>query len=1153
MFTFMTVSAIRHRHAHSWKSTVKRRAGHGARPTYGTLFRQHAGTLVATVWVAFLGAVLAGCGASSTAVTVLSGSGTGSTRVLQSIAVSPANATLAVGLSRNFIATGLYDDGTKADITSSVTWTSSAPGVATVSNAAATPGLGVAISVGSTTVTAALVTASATVSGTTTLTVVAPTLASISVSPANLSIAAGMTQQFTATGLYTDNSRQDVTASATWTTSNAAIATVTASGLATGVSVGSAAITATLNGVSGYSTLTVTAATLVSIAVTPPTANIGLGATQPLTAVGTLSDGSMQTLTTSVSWTSGTPAVATVSNTAGTQGQVMSVGQGTAVITATSGAVTGTATVTVTAATAVSVGVTPANISLAQGTHRQYVATAVYTDGTVHDVTANAQWTSSAVSVATIGNAMAGDSGLATAVAAGTTTIGATVATTTGGTASGSTTLTVTAATLVSISVTPSGPRIAVGTTRQLTATGIYSDGSHQDLTDAVTWSSSATSVATIGNTAGSYGLAAGLAAGTTTITANYAGIMGTDSLTVTSATLASIAVTPANASLPAGSTQQYVATGTYTDNSTQVLTTAVTWASSAPTIAGVGNTAGTQGVVTTLAQGTATIMASLNGVSGSTALTVTAATLTSLAVTPVTATAAAGTTQPFTAIGTYSDMSTLDLTTTVTWTSSSTTVATISNAPGSQGTATAAGVGATTITATLNGSSATATFTVTAATLVSITVTPMTVSVLDGSTQQFTATGTYSDGSTQNLTSAVTWTSSVPSIATISNAATNPVPGLATALYAGTTQISAALGTTPSNAATLTVVAQQYVYVANLGSTGAAGVAQYRVNADGTLMSLGSVSTQSGPFAVAFAPSGLYAYVINYFSDTVSQYNVNPDGTLTSMTTPTAATGHSPNSIAIDPTGRYAYVVDYDDGVMSNGTNPTGMISEFTFNATGGLVPAGTVPAGQHPATIALAANGYAYVTDYTGNTILEYAVGAGGALAPMAAPNASLATGNSPTDVLIDPSGAHVYVTNYAAHTVAQFTVGTTGALAAMGTPTVQTGNGPFAIALDGGTAGTYAYVANRSDGTVSAFNVSAAGVLTALTAQPSVTVGAGTGPNFLAVDLTQKYLYVTDRGTDNVTEFSIGASGALTLLGTVSAGPGGSKPTGISVLNR
>ena len=86
---------------------------------------------------------------------------------------------------------------------------------------------------------------------------------------------------------------------------------------------------------------------------------------------------------------------------------------------------------------------------------------------------------------------------------------------------------------------------------------------------------------------------------------------------------------------------------------------------------------------------------------------------------------------------------------------------------------------------------------------LVSIAVTPANASIAPGTTQQFTATGTYSDGSKQNLTSTATWSSSAPGVATISTT------GLASAVGAGQTTIEAASGAIKGST-TLTVTAAQ-------------------------------------------------------------------------------------------------------------------------------------------------------------------------------------------------------------------------------------------------------------------------------------------------------------------------------------------------------
>ncbi|HTZ83098.1 MAG TPA: Ig-like domain-containing protein [Candidatus Acidoferrales bacterium] len=176
---------------------------------------------------------------------------------------------------------------------------------------------------------------------------------------------------------------------------------------------------------------------------------------------------------------------------------------------------------------------------------------------------------------------------------------------------------------LLSIAVTPANPSVAAGSTQQFTATGTFT-GYTYNITDSVTWTSTKSTVATISNTSGTQGLATTIAAGTSTIKAASGRIVGSTPLTVTAPTLVSIAITPSAPSIALGAQQQFTATGTYSDNSTQNITTTVTWTSSISTVATISNTAGTQGLATSVAAGTSTISATLGSISGSTTLTVT-------------------------------------------------------------------------------------------------------------------------------------------------------------------------------------------------------------------------------------------------------------------------------------------------------------------------------------------------------------------------------------------------------------------------------------------------------------------------------------------------------------------------------------------------
>ena len=553
-------------------------------------------------------------------------------------------------------------------------------------------------------------------------------LVSISVTPADTAIAVNTDQQYMATGIYADNSTRDVTALVTWSSTDASVATISEetdstssiSGFfahsstgdrhihAWGRAHGRTTIQASTGGLTGSTSLSVTLATLVSLAITPASPTIAKGTNQQFTATGTFSDNTTQDLTYTVTWSSSNTTVAAISNVAGSKGLATSTAAGSTTIAVASGNVSASTTLTVNPATLVSLAITPANPTIAKGTNQQFTAMGTFSDNTTQDLTNSVTWSSSNTGAATISNA-AGSTGLATSVAAGSTTI-----TASSGSVSASASLTVNLATLVSLAIAPANPAIAKGTNKQFTATGTYSDSTTQNLTNSVTWSSSNTGVATISNAAGSKGLATPVAAGSTTVTAASGSISASTTLTVNAATLVSLAITPANPAIAKGTNQQFTATGTYTDSSTQNLTNSVTWSSSNTGVATISNAAGSKGLATPVAAGSTTVTAASGSISASTSLTVNAATLVSLAITPANPTIANGTNQQFAATGTYSDSTTQDLTNTVTWTSSNTGVATISNAAGSKGLATAAAAGSTTISAVSGNVSGTATLTVT-------------------------------------------------------------------------------------------------------------------------------------------------------------------------------------------------------------------------------------------------------------------------------------------------------------------------------------------------------------------------------------------------------------------------------------------------------
>lgn len=165
--------------------------------------------------------------------------------VLQSINVTPATPTIAVGGTQQFTASGVNDDGSNSNV--DATWASSDQTIATIDS----NGLATAVKAGTATITATS-TKNSSISGSTTMTVTTSALNSITVTDTtNGTISMiGLTDQFHATAHFADGSTQDITSTATWTSSNTGVATITSpGGLASAVNAGATTITASVGNV----------------------------------------------------------------------------------------------------------------------------------------------------------------------------------------------------------------------------------------------------------------------------------------------------------------------------------------------------------------------------------------------------------------------------------------------------------------------------------------------------------------------------------------------------------------------------------------------------------------------------------------------------------------------------------------------------------------------------------------------------------------------------------------------------------------------------------------------------------------------------------------------------------------------------------------
>jgi len=451
---------------------------------------------------------------------------------LQSLTIEPFQPRLSVGLHIVLDVFARYSDGTFERVSDQVSWASSNVSLASVSNDAASIGDVTANSTGNVTLTASL----QGISASTEMTITDAVLEDIMVSPSPVSMAKGTRQPLSATGFYSDNSVKDITTQVIWSTSDGSIVDVAnaagTAGLVSALEIGDSQVHASLNGVDGHVNVTVNEAALLSINITPLSPVIAAGARLQLSAIGNYSDGATQVLTQLVGWNSNNTDVATVTNAIAnpplgaktSEGLVVANVAGNATISANYAGVSGSVALTVTDAALTSIDIDQNDLSLARGTAASLSATAHFSDGSTLDYTQQLTWESSAPTIAQVSNT-ANNKARVEAFNNGTSTITASL--TAGFVNADSITLMVTDAVLDTITVSPQNAAITNNTTLQFSATGHFSDGTEQDMTQQVSWESSNSTLVAMSNAIGSRGLASGViidgaASNDVTITAHY-------------------------------------------------------------------------------------------------------------------------------------------------------------------------------------------------------------------------------------------------------------------------------------------------------------------------------------------------------------------------------------------------------------------------------------------------------------------------------------------------------------------------------------------------------------------------------------------------------------------------------------------------------
>lgn len=327
---------------------------------------------------------------------------------------------------------------------------------------------------------------------------------------------------------------------------------------------------------------------------------------------------------------------------------------------------------------------------------------------------------------------------------------------------------------------------------------------------------------------------------------------------------------------------------------------------------------------------------------------------------------------------------------------------------------------------------------------LTSLTLSPSHANIDVGTTQQFTALGTYTNGSIVNLTSAVTWQ-------TENAIATPSATGLVTGNATGFSNITATFENLVSRIATLNV--KSFVYISNSGSN---NLAFCSINADRSLNCDVTPAKFVLPFGLGMHPLKTSLYVVNNMTDNISYCPLNSDGSLGLCQLTASGILGIPYDIAINPQGTFAYMTYRESN----------SVYFCPIHANGSLGPCQTTGSGfSEPSGITINHAGtFAYIANHNTNTISYCSITHDGSLGPCTTTNASF---TFPTGVALNPTGTAIYATNNGDVTVSICPVNLDGSLA-----TCRIAGNHFKspsdiiLTADGMTA----YIVNQRDSTVS-----------------------------------------------------------------------------------
>lgn len=338
---------------------------------------------------------------------------------------------------------------------------------------------------------------------------------------------------------------------------------------------------------------------------------------------------------------------------------------------------------------------------------------------------------------------------------------------------------------------------------------------------------------------------------------------------------------------------------------------------------------------------------------------------------------------------------------------------------------------------------------------------------------------------------------------------------------------------TTARGLATAHLASGDYLYL--IASGEASPLITFSIASDGLLTELDTDTTGGGPNAISATPAGDLLFVSNLSDSTVSSYAIAADGTPTEAASSPAAIAAAAGfigglAVADDGTSRSVYASSVD-----------GFVSQFSAAADGTLTlltPDSIAAPGAQLLGMATSPGGDAlYVCDSNFNEVEAYSVGAGGALTALAGLPRVRTPGGTRSALVLPSVTApawstdNLYATNFSGNAISAFDVGAGGLMTAQ-TPldtTVSTNPESLAVAK----SGSMLYVSHPGDATAPLMTVplAADGTPDGL----GTTAVAGNNASFITLDSNSDFLYVVDGPGQTLRPFPLDAAGALGAPGT------------------